>query len=406
MSVAVTESAEVTEPRAELSGRVIWMLAIACGVSVANVYFPQAISPLIATQLHTSRSAATLVATAAQLGYAAGLFLLVPLGDRLTHRRLVTILLVATAVGLTVAGTAHSFGVLVAAGTCVGITTVVPQILLPMAAGLVPEQRRGAVTGNLLSGLLAGILLARAFSGTLGAWLGWRAPYLTAAVMSLLLAVAMTVVIPATTRRSRQRYRELLVAPLRLLHSEPKLRRSCMYQVLMFGAFNATWTAVALLLTGPHFRLGTQAVGLLALVGAGSVFATPLAGRRIDRGGPDPINLVCFCGALAAAALLVLGTLGGVGGLIGLGAGMLVLDVAVQCGQVANQARIFALPGDARARFNTAYMTCAFLGGSGGSWLGVHAYAAVGWVGVPCLIAFAAMAAIGVYFATTPVSEV
>jgi predicted MFS family arabinose efflux permease len=366
------------------------LLALACGVSVANVYFPQAISPLIANGLHAGRGVATLVATSAQLGYAVGLFLLVPLGDRITNRRLVTILLGLTAAGLAAAGLAPNLGVLLVAGTCVGATTVVPQILLPMAAGLVPEERRGAVTGTLLSGLLAGILLARTFSGTLGAQLGWRVPYVVAAATTLALAALMARVVPATSPSSRQSYGALLATPVRLFRAEPGLRESCLNQALLFGAFSAAWTAVALLLTSPRYGLGAEAVGLLALVGAGSVLASPIAGRRVDRSGPGPVNLTCFGAALLAAGVLFGGSLGGVAGLVGLAAGMLLLDVAVQCGQVANQARIFTLPGPLRARRNTAYMTCAFLGGSLGSLFGTRAFLALGWGGVAALVALAA----------------
>jgi predicted MFS family arabinose efflux permease len=395
----------VESPPDTLSRRVLLVLALACGVCVANVYFPQAISPLIATQFGISRSAAALVPTASQLGYAAGLFLLVPLGDRVKARRLILILLALTTAGLVAGGTAPGLGVLVVAGAAVGITTVVPQILLPMAAGLVSERRRGAVTGMLLSGLLGGILLARTFSGILGGWLGWRAPYLIAAGLALVLAGILAKVLPDTQPPSRQRYGALLAAPLRLLRDEPQLRRSCLNQALMFGAFSAAWTTVALLLTGPAYHLGTQAVGVLALVGAGSVFATPVAGRRIDRNGPDPVSLVCFIGALAAAAVLTLASLHGAAGLVALGAGMLLLDVSVQCSQAASQARVFALAGQARARLNTAYMTCVFLGGSAGSWLGVRAYTALGWAGIGGLIALAAAVALArhlVYLARRP----
>jgi predicted MFS family arabinose efflux permease len=284
------------------------------------------------------------------------------------------------------------------AGTAVGITTVVPQILLPMSAGLVPEQRRGAVTGTLLSGLLGGILLARTFSGAVGGWLGWRAPYLVAAAAMLVLAVVLARVLPATSPPSREKYSALLAAPVRLLRSEPDLRRSCVYQALMFGTFSAAWTSIALLLTGPSYGLSIQAVGVFALIGAGAVLVTPVAGRRIDRVGPDRISLVSFTGGLGSAAILALAALPalhGAASLVLLGTGMLLLDVAVQCGQVANQARIFGLlPGSARARRNTAYMTCTFLGGSAGSWLGVRAYSEFGWGGIAGFTALASAAAL------------
>ncbi len=385
MSALVASPVPALKPA--LSRPLTLLLSIACGVAVANIYFPQAISPLIADGLKVSKSSAALVTTCAQLGYAAGIFLLVPLGDRVRHRRLVTVLLLMTAVGLVLAGTADALPAMVVASTLIGVTTVVPQILIPMAAGLAEPERRGEVTGTLLSGLIGGILLARTFSGTLGQWLGWRAPYLVAAVAVLVLSVALAVLMPVTTPSTGERYPALLAASVRLLRAEPLLRRSCQYQVLVFAGFSAAWTALALHVTGPTYHLGTPAVGLLALVGAGSMFATPRAGRATDRLGPDAVNLRCLLGVLAAAAVLLLGTVGGVLGLVGLAAGMLALDVAMQSGQVANQARIFALRPRERARLNTAYMTCAFLGGSAGSWLGVRAYSAFGWNGVCGVIA-------------------
>ncbi|MGW5664209.1 MFS transporter [Streptomyces sp. NPDC003758] len=377
-----------------LSRPLILLLSVACGIAVANIYFPQAISPLIAKDLPVAPASAAVVVTCAQLSYAAGIFLLVPLGDRLRHRGLITTLLLVTCAGLVLAGTASALPILAVASALVGLTTVVPQILIPMAAGLTEPERRGAVTGTLLSGLIGGILLARTFSGTLGEWLGWRAPYLVAAGMALLLTLAMAAALPHTKPSTDQRYPALLAASLHLLRTEPLLRRSCQYQVLVFAAFSAAWTALALFITGPRYDLGTPAVGVLALVGAASMFATPIAGRRTDRRGPDAVNLVCMLGAIAAGALLLTGHFGGVLGLVGLGAGMLLLDVAMQSGQVANQARIFALSPQARARLNTAYMTCAFLGGSAGSWLGVRAYSAFGWNGVCGLVVILAALAL------------
>jgi predicted MFS family arabinose efflux permease len=361
---------------------------------VANVYFPQAISPLIAADLRVPVASAAMAATAAQLGYAAGIFLLVPLGDRLRHRPLILALLAVTGVGLLVASAAPSLPVLIAASAAVGVTTVVPQIIIPMAAGLVAEDRRGSVVGTLLGGVIAGILLARTFGGTVGEWLGWRAPYVVAAALSLVLAVVLVFVVPTTKPSSQHRYPALLAESLRLLWSEPGLRRSAVYQATLFGAFSAAWTSLALFVTGPRYHLGATAVGVIALVGAASVFSTSIAGRRVDRSGPDPVNVVCILTALVASAVLVGGALGGVAGLITLVAGLLLLDVAVQSGQVANQARIFALRPEARSRINTAYMTCSFLGGSIGSWLGVRAYTWWGWPGVCGLVAAAAVIAL------------
>lgn len=380
-----------------MSRKLPLLMALACGVGVANVYFPQALTPLIADGLGVTPATAAIVATVTQLGYAVGIFLLVPLGDRLPRRPLITGLLATTGVALLVAGLAPATGLLLAAGAVVGVATVVPQLLLPMAAGLVESDRRGSVIGTLQAGLIGGILLARTFGGVLGEHLGWRAPYLVAAVLTGLLAVVLGLALPGNAPAVHDRYPTLLADTLRMLRDERELRRSVLFQITLFGGFSAAWTALALLITGPRYGMGTQAVGLLALIGAGSMFCAPAAGRWVDRLGADRVNLWCILAALAAAAVLTAGSQGGVVGLVALAVGLLLLDVAVQCGQVANQARIFALRPEARSRLNTGYMTCAFLGGSAGSWLGTRAYVQLGWGAVCALIALAAVLALAAY---------
>ncbi|MFE9510086.1 MFS transporter [Streptomyces sp. NPDC006643] len=378
----------------ELDRRTLLILAVTCGTAVGNIYFPQAVGPLIAAGLDTSPESASLVVTATQIGYTAGVFLLVPLGDRLPHRPFLVTLLTLTGVGLALAGCAPALPPLVAAGALVGVASVAAQIIAPLAAGLVGPERRGAVMGTLLSGSIGGMLLARTFSGSLGEWLGWRAPYLVAAVLALLLAVVLRHTLPATTPPSREPYPALLAASVRLLRTEPELRRSCLYQATVFAGFSAVWTCVALLLTGPVYGMGAQAVGALALIGAATMVCTPLAGRLVDRRGPDPVNLVCLLGVLVSAALLVPGELGGAPGLAALVVGTLLLDVAMQSGMVANQARVLALRPEARSRLNTAYMSCSYLGGSAGSWLGVWIYGRSGWRGVCALVALLAAVAL------------
>ncbi|RCH64223.1 MFS transporter [Streptomyces sp. SDr-06] len=375
------------------------VMALACGVSVANVYFPQALAPLIADSFGITANAAASVATVTQLGYAGGIFLLVPLGDRLPRRPLITVLLTVTALALMAAALAPASGALLAAGTVVGMATVVPQLLLPMAAGLVAADRRGAVIGTLQGGLIGGILLARTFGGTLGKQLGWRAPYLVAATLTVLLAIVLHTALPRVAPPTRDRYTALLAASVRMLRTEPDLRRSALFQATLFGGFSAAWTALALLVTGPRYGLDTQVVGVLALIGAASMFCAPAAGRWVDRHGADRVNLWCILATLAAAAVLAAGTTGSWTGLAALAAGLLLLDIAVQCSQVANQARIFSLRPEARSRLNTAYMTCSFLGGSAGSWLGIRAYAQLGWLGVCALMGVLALLALALYFA-------
>ncbi|MCW3814952.1 MFS transporter [Micromonospora sp. DR5-3] len=373
-----------------MSRRLLLLLALACGVAVGNIYFPQTVAPLVASGLRVSPDSATLVVTAVQFGYAAGVFLLVPLGDRFPHRPLITILLGLSGLGLLAATVAPTLPLLVGANALVGIATVVAPIIGPMAAGLVADDQRGVVSGTLLSGSIGGMLLSRTAAGTIGDWWGWRAPYLTAAASVLLIAVVMARVLPATRPSSGHRYPALLGEPLRLLRTEPELRRSCLYQATVFAGFSAVWTGLALLLTSPAYGLGAPAVGMLALVNAATMLCTPVAGRQVDRRGSDVVNLACLVGVGISAAVLAFASLGGARGLAALVLGTLLLDVAMQSGMVANQVRNYTLRPEARSRVNTAYMTCAYLGGSAGSWLGVRAYAHLGWLGVCGLLALLA----------------
>ncbi|TIU60874.1 MAG: MFS transporter, partial [Mesorhizobium sp.] len=161
---------------------------------------------------------------------------------------------------------------------------------------------------------------------------GWRGPYLVAAAALFALAVLLGLVLPRTAPTSSQRYPSLVAAAFILFRDEPELRRSCLYQALMFGGFTAAWTSLALLLGGPLYHLGGQAVGLIALVGAASVFCTPVVGRLIDRKGPDVVSPLAFFTGIAAGIVLLGGGLGGATGLLALTAGMLLLDIAVQSG--------------------------------------------------------------------------
>ncbi|MFD7663650.1 MFS transporter [Streptomyces sp. NPDC059788] len=386
-----------TRPRTPVLGRrLLLLLALTCGAAVGNLYFAQALTPLAAAGLGVSPGAAALAVTATQIGYAAGNYLLVPLGDRLPQRPLLAALLCLTGLGLLAAGLAPGLTMLAAASAAVGLTSVATTVIGALAAGLVAPDRRGEVSGMLASGSLGGMLLSRAFGGSLAETLGWRAPYLAAAAMMLLLAWMLVKTLPATpVPAAGWPYAALLAEPLRLLRAEPELRRSCFYQATVFAGFSAVWTGVTLLLTGPAYGLGAPAVGLLALVGAATMVCTPLAGRLTDRRGPDLVNLFCLLGTLASAVVLVAGTLGGVAGLTALTVGTLLLDVTMQCGMVANTTRVYALRPDARSRLISAYMTCAYLGGSAGSWLGARAWDTAGWPGVcglPALCATAALA--------------
>jgi predicted MFS family arabinose efflux permease len=206
---------------------------------------------------------------------------------------------------------------------------------------------------------------------------GWRAPYLVAAAACALLALVLARALPDTAPGPRRRVSD----PLRLVVAEPALRRSAFFQASSFAGFTAAWAGIAQ-------WLAPEAVGALALVGVVTMVATPLAGRFADRRGPERVSAFALAGGIAAAPVLALG------GLVPLVLGTLMLDVAMQCGMVANVARFYALPGRARNRMNAGYMTCAYLGGTGGSLLGTVAYGALGWDGVVAVVALAPLPAL------------
>lgn len=367
------------------------LLAVACGVAVGNVYFPQAISPLVAADLRVSADSAALAVTATQLGYAAGLFLLVPLVDRLRNRRLVVTLFALTCVSLLGASAAPTLAVLMVAGVLVGLTTVVSPIIGSIAVGLVADDRRGSVSGTLLSGSIGGILLARVVAGPLGEAFGWRAPYVASALLAALIAIVLARQMPEITPPSRQRYSAILGEPLKLLLSEPVLRRSCLYQACVFAGFSAVWTSLPQLLP-------VSTVAALGLISAATMVVTPIAGRMIDRRGPDSVNLVCLVGTVVSAGVLAFGVAGGVVGLVAATLGVLLLDVTMQSGMVANVTRVYTVRPDSRGRLNTAYMTCSYIGGSVGSWLGAQLCTAFGWTAVSALVAVTAGIALTRHF--------
>jgi predicted MFS family arabinose efflux permease len=372
-----------------LERRLVLVLALACAVAVGNGYFPQALIAPVASGFGVSTGAAAAIVTATQLGYAAGILLIVPIGDSVPARPLILILIGGVSVSLLAAGAAPSLAVLVAASVLVGLTTVFAQVISTMAAGLVAADRRALLAGTLLSGSIGGILLARTFGGALGEQLGWRAPYLVAAAGSAALGAVLARTLPAMAPRSRPSYRALVVEPLRLLTVEPALRRSAFYQATTFAGFTAAWSGIAQLLSGPVYGYGAEVVGLLALVGVVTMVATPLAGRVVDRDGPDRVNTVALAASVAVFPLLAAASLGGTVGIGALVVATLQLDVAMQCGMVANVARYYAVRPEAHNRMTSGYMTCAYLGGSAGSFLATVAYAASGWHAVAALVALA-----------------
>ncbi|GAA2158453.1 MFS transporter [Kitasatospora kazusensis] len=353
------------------------VLAVACGLTVANLYYSQPLLDLIAGSFGVGQGTATVVVTLTQAGYALGLLFLLPLGDLLENRTLATRTLLATAIALLLAAVSPSFGMFLAASVLVGVTSVVAQVLVPLAAHLAPPDQRGKLVGRVMSGLLLGILLARTVASLVADLLDWRAIYFVSAALMIVLSAVLHRVLPKRRPDHTVGYRSLLASMGELVRHEPVLRRRALCQATMFGAFSVFWTAIAYELIHEH-GFSQARIALFALVGAGGAAAAPIGGRLADRGQ----GRVASGGALALASFAF--ALAGLGhhSVLLLGLAAVLLDLAVQCHLVMSQHEVYALRADARARLNTVFMTTVFVGGALSSGVTGVLYSAYGWRGV------------------------
>ncbi|MBU9217199.1 MFS transporter [Burkholderia gladioli] len=354
------------------------LLATIAGVSVANIYYNQPLLGALRLSFPDGAAWIGVVPTATQLGYAAGMLLLAPLGDRFDRRKLILLQIAGLSVALLVAAAAPALPVLAAASLAIGVLATIAQQAVPFAAEIAPPAERGAAVGTVMSGLLLGILLARTAAGFIAEYLGWRAVFCASVAALLALAVVIMLRLPRSTPTSTLRYPQLLASLWHLAVELRELRYAAATGAAMFAAFSAFWPALTLLLAGAPFHYGPQAAGLFGAVGAAGALAAPYAGKSADKRGPHAvIALGIWLVAISFAIFAVSAS-----SLAGLVIGVIVLDVGVQAAQISNQSRIYALKPEARSRVNTVYMVCYFIGGAIGSSAGVEAWHAGGWLGV------------------------
>ncbi|HWG15770.1 MAG TPA: MFS transporter [Streptosporangiaceae bacterium] len=357
-------------------------MAITCAVTVANLYYAQPLLHAIGGALHVGPVSASLLVTAAQLGYAAGLLLVVPIGDITRRRPLLTGLLAVDTLALAASAIAPNLQLLGALAVVIGVTSVVVQMLVPYAATLAPDAQRSRVIGTLMSGLLIGILLSRTFSGVIAALAGWRVVYGAAAGAMALTTIALRLALPDHPRELAVSYREQMRGVLSVARSEPVLRWRSVIGACTFAAFGCFWTTVTFLLSGPQYGFSQLGIGLFALVGAAGAVTAAFGGRLLDshrelRWAAAGVPL-----AVMVASFLLIGLGGahlGAWSLILLIIGVLLMDACVQASHVINQSVIYDLLPEARSRLTTIYMTTYFIGGAVGSAAGSQAYAHGGW---------------------------
>jgi len=359
----------------KLTRGLIALFAFCCGAIVANLYYAQPITELIAPDIHMSGGTASLIVSLTQIGYAFGLFFLVPLGDLLENRKLMITTALVSIASLAAAAFVHQPALFLGISLLVGFSSVAVQILIPLAAHLAPDESRGKVVGTIMSGLLLGILLARPISSVVAGHLGWRAVFGAAAVLMAIVTTVLALTIPRRQPDHKATYFQLIGSLGHLLRTMPILRHRSFYQGLMFASFSLFWTAIPVELTR-QFGLTQTQIGIFALVGAIGATSAPVAGRLADAGHSVRATLIALVvGALAYVPSLI-HPAWGVFSLVATG---IVLDFAVQMNMVLGQREIYALHAASRNRLNALYMTSIFVGGAFGSALASPLYEHGGW---------------------------
>ncbi|MGH8416279.1 MAG: MFS transporter [Pseudomonas sp.] len=364
-----------TNPVATMTKGLAILFAFCCGAIVANIYYAQPIIGLIAPDIGLSSTLASFIVSLTQIGYALGLFFLVPLGDLLENRRLMMITTAVAILSLLSAAFAQTPNLFLLASLLVGFSSVAVQILIPLAAHLAPEETRGRVVGSIMGGLLLGILLARPASSLIADHFGWRAVFGTAAVMMLLISVVLATTIPKHQPAHNASYGQLLKSLWTLLRKQPVLRQRAFYQACMFATFSLFWTAVPLELARNH-GLSQSQIALFALVGAIGAIAAPIAGRLADAGHTRVASL---CAMLFGALSFLPSLIQPAYAVIGMAVTGVVLDFCVQMNMVVGQRAVYALDAKSRSRLNALYMTSIFLGGAIGSVIASALYDHGGW---------------------------
>ncbi|WP_191939285.1 MFS transporter [Pantoea agglomerans] len=364
--------------RQGLTPALVILMSVATGLCVASNYYVQPLLNTIAQQFDLSVSLAGFIVTTAQLGYACGLLLLVPLGDRFERRSLIVTMILLAAAGMVIIALSHSFLFLLLGTVMTGLFSVAAQILVPLAATLAEPERRGKIVGTVMSGLLLGILLARTVAGGLAQLGGWRTVYWTASLLMVVMALALWRSLPRVKQSVPMSYPQLLASIFCLYAGNRVLRTRAWTGCLSFANFSLLWTSMAFLLAGAPYHFSEGEIGLLGLVGAAGALAARQAGALADKGKAKLTTRLGLLLMLLSWAAIAWGA----EQLAPLIVGILLLDLAVQAVHITNQSVIYAQMPEARNRLNAGYMTSYFMGGAAGSLLSATAYHLWGWYGV------------------------
>lgn len=356
-----------------------FLLAISCGVIVANLYYAQPLVGPISIDTHLPLSSAGLIVTLTQIGYVAGLLFIVPLCDLIENRRLVSASLVVVVCALVATAFTHNALLFLIASMFIGLGSVATQILVPYAAHLATEEQRGQAVGNVMSGLLLGIMLARPIASFVADIWGWQAIFIFSATITTVLAASLAFLLPKRTPSPTMNYADLMISLWSLFKTKAVLRRRAFYQACLFGSFSLFWTVIPLWLTS-HFHLSQQGIALFALAGVAGAIAAPIAGRLADKGWTKRLTGLAIVIAILSYLLTHIVDNSSSIALALLVVAAIALDMAVSGNLVLGQRAIYALGGEIRGRVNAIFMALFFIGGAIGSALGGWGYAYGGWM--------------------------
>lgn len=354
------------------------LLAIVAGVTVANLYYNQPLLGMIARDLGVSEFEVNHMSMITQIGYAAGLLFLVPLGDMYNRRKILRVDFFLLVIALLVIATAGSFTVVLVASFVTGVCSVVPQMFVPIASQLSTPQTKGKNIGIVISGLLIGILASRVVSGVVGEYFGWRTMYYAAAGLMILCYAAVAYWLPDLPASFKGRYAELMRSIVDLVRRQPLLRVASVRGGLGFASLLTLWTTLAFHMEEPPFYAGSDVTGLLGLCGIFGALTASFVGRYIKKVGANRFNTIGCLLFLGSWLLFYLAGYTYAGMIVGI----ILIDIAMQCLQISNQVTVLSLEQGASNRLNTVFMTTYFASGALGTFLAGAAWAAFGWEGV------------------------
>ena len=378
-----------------MSRPLVFLMAAGAGLAAATLYYSQPMLGVLGTDIGAADRTVGWVPTLTQLGYAFGLLLLAPLGDRFDRRRIILAKVSVLVAALLAAGFAPSIGGLLAASLVMGLSATLAQDIVPAAATLAPAEHRGRVVGTVMTGLLLGILLSRVVSGVIAEQFGWRAVFVAAAGSIALLGAALWRGLPRFKPTTDLGYGELLGSMVTLWGRRPGLRRAAMAQGLLSLGFSAFWSTLAVMLHGAPFHLGAAAAGAFGLAGAAGALVAPISGRIADSRGPALMTRLGAGLAVLSFAAMALSPLLPEGGRLWLLVASAVgFDLGVQASLIAHQTIVYGIDPAARSRLNAVLMVGMFIGMAAGATLGSQALAAWGWNGVVAVATAASAAAL------------